>query len=172
MFDAPFFSINTKEATGMSPQQRWALEAAYHAFENAGIPMESLSGSRTAVFSTYMMDDFMTMSMRDPDQLPQQAAIGLAPMIIPNRVSWFFNLKGPSVLVETGCSSAMVAIDMACNAMRSGDADMVRLNIPLSRILPALSRLPIDLLAISRLCPFVHCISRDETRDTANIQGV
>ncbi|RWA08359.1 hypothetical protein EKO27_g6749 [Xylaria grammica] len=124
VFDAPFFTITTKEATGMNPQQRWALEAAYHAFENAGIPAESLRGSRTGVFGTYMMDDFMAISTRDPDQLPRQAATGLAPMMIPNRVSWYFGLQGPSVLVETGCSSAMVAIDMACNAMRSGDADM------------------------------------------------
>ncbi|KAI0100989.1 fatty acid synthase S-acetyltransferase [Nemania sp. FL0031] len=124
VFDAPFFSITTKEAAGMNPQQRWALEASYHAFENAGIPVESLRGSRTAVFGTYMMDDFMYMSTRDPDQLPRQATTGLAPMMIANRVSWYFCLQGPSVLVETGCSSAMVAIDMACNAMRSGDADM------------------------------------------------
>ncbi|RYC59250.1 hypothetical protein CHU98_g6953 [Xylaria longipes] len=124
VFDAPFFAITTKEATGMNPQQRWALEAAYHAFENAGIPAESLSGSHTGVFGTYMMDDFMAISTRDPDQLPRQAATGLSPMMIPNRVSWYFGLQGPSVLVETGCSSAMVAIDMACNAMRTGDADM------------------------------------------------
>ncbi|TGJ80280.1 hypothetical protein E0Z10_g8483 [Xylaria hypoxylon] len=124
VFDAPFFSITTKEAAGMNPQQRWALEASYHAFENAGMPAESLRGSRTAVFGTYMMDDFMYMSTRDPDQLPRQATTGLAPMMIANRVSWYFGLQGPSVLVETGCSSAMVAIDMACNAMRSGDADM------------------------------------------------
>ncbi|KAK5624368.1 hypothetical protein RRF57_000084 [Xylaria bambusicola] len=124
VFDAPFFSITTKEAAGMNPQQRWALEAAYHAFENSGIPTESLRGSRTAVFGTYMMDDFMYMSTRDPDQLPRQATTGLAPMMIANRVSWYFGLQGPSVLVETGCSSAMVAIDMACNAMRSDDADM------------------------------------------------
>lgn len=111
----------------MNPQQRWALEAAYHAFENAGVPAESLRGSRTGVFATYMMDDFMSISTRDPDHLPRQAATGLAPMMIANRVSWYFGLQGPSILVETGCSSAMVAIDMACHSMRSGDADMVSL---------------------------------------------
>ncbi|KAI0965030.1 fatty acid synthase S-acetyltransferase [Xylaria arbuscula] len=123
-FDAPFFSITTKEAAGMNPQQRWALEAAYHAFENAGIPAERLRGSRTGVFGAYMMDDFMAISTRDPDQVPRQAVTGLASIMIPNRVSWYFGLQGPSVLVETGCSSAMVAIDIACNSMRSGDADM------------------------------------------------
>lgn len=111
----------------MNPQQRWALEGAYHAFENAGIPAEKLRGSRTAVFATYMMDDFLAVSARDPDQLPRQSATGLAAMMIANRVSWYFGMQGPSVLVETGCSSAMVALDMACNSMRSGDADMVRI---------------------------------------------
>ncbi|KAH8889473.1 hypothetical protein GQ53DRAFT_869901 [Thozetella sp. PMI_491] len=124
VFDAPFFAITTKEAVGMSPLQRWTLEAAYHAFENAGIPAESLRGSRTGVFAAYMNDDFMAISTRDPDQLPRQAATGLAPMMIPNRISWYFGMQGPSVLVETGCSGAMVAIDMACNAMRCSDADM------------------------------------------------
>lgn len=110
----------------MDPQQRWALESAYHAFENAGIPMHSLRGSRTAVFAGLMTDDYTFMTTRDIDQGPRQAATGLSPPIIPNRISWYFGMHGPSVAVQTACSSGLVAVDMACHAMAKGDADMVR----------------------------------------------
>ncbi|KUI64108.1 Lovastatin diketide synthase LovF [Cytospora mali] len=123
VFDAPFFSITAKEAAAMDPQQRWGLEAAYHAFENAGVPSERLRGSRTGVFAAFLSDDYAKMTSRDPDQGPQQAASGMTPCIIPNRVSWYFDLQGPSLTVETACSSGMVALDVACNAMHSGDAD-------------------------------------------------
>lgn len=66
-------------------------------FQSAGIPAEKLRGSRTAVFATYMT--------RDPDQLSRQSVTGLAAMMIAKRVSWYFGMQGPSVLVETGCSS-------------------------------------------------------------------
>lgn len=107
----------------MDPQQRWILEVAYHAFENAGVPAERLRGSRTGVFAAFLSDDYAKMAARDPDRGPQQAAAGMTPCIIPNRVSWYFGLQGPSLTVETACSSSMVALDVACNAMRSGDAD-------------------------------------------------
>lgn len=125
VFDAPFFSITAKEAAAMDPQQRWVLEAAYHAFENAGVPAESLRGSRTGVVAAFLSDDYAKMTSRDPDQGPQQAASGMTPCVIPNRVSWYFGMQGPSLTVETACSSSMVALDVACNTMRSGDADQV-----------------------------------------------
>lgn len=103
----------------MDPQQRWTLEAAYHAFENAGLPAERLRGSRTGVFAAFLSDDYAKMSSRDPDRAPQQAATGMTPCVIPNRVSWYFGLRGPSLTVETACSSGMVALDVACNAMRT-----------------------------------------------------
>ncbi|KAI1087949.1 putative polyketide synthase [Rostrohypoxylon terebratum] len=124
VFDAPFFSITASEAASMDPQQRWALESAYHAFENAGIPMHNLRGSRTAVFAGLMTDDYTLMTTRDIDESPRQAATGLSPPIIPNRISWYFGMHGPSVAVQTACSSGLVAVDMACHAMARGDTDM------------------------------------------------
>jgi acyl transferase domain-containing protein len=109
----------------MDPQQRWALEAAYHAFESAGIPLSTLKGSRTAVFAGLMTEDYCLMSVRDVDRGARQAATGLSPPVVPNRISWFFDLKGPSVAVQTACSSGLVAVDGACGAMRAEDADMV-----------------------------------------------
>ncbi|PQE06756.1 polyketide synthase protein [Rutstroemia sp. NJR-2017a BBW] len=122
LFDAPFFSITPKEAAAMDPQQRMALEAAYHVFENAGIPVEKLRGSHTGVFGATMSDDYAKMMSKDSDIAPPQSVTGGAPGILPNRISWYFDLHGPSVHLDTACSSSMIAVDMACQAMRSGNA--------------------------------------------------
>ncbi|KAF5690649.1 polyketide synthase [Fusarium denticulatum] len=104
-FDAPFFSVTAKEASAMDPMQRWTLEATYHAFEKAGLPVDSLKGSRTAVFSASMLEDYSRMTAVDPDNLERTAVTGsTVSCIIPNRVS---------------CLSA---VDMACKALKSGDA--------------------------------------------------
>ncbi|KAG4264811.1 hypothetical protein FPRO03_00095 [Fusarium proliferatum] len=122
-FDAPFFSLTAKEASAMDPMQRWTLEATYHAFENAGLPLDSLKGSRTAVFSASMLQDFSRMTAVDPDNLERTAVTGsTVSCIIPNRVSWYFDLRGPSIHVNTACSSSLSAVDMACKALKSGDA--------------------------------------------------
>nr|ALQ32786.1 putative polyketide synthase [Fusarium babinda] len=130
-FDAPFFSVTAKEASAMDPMQRWTLEATYHAFENeiltvnlaAGLTMESLKGSRTAVFSASMLEDYSRMTAMDPDNLERTAVTGsTVSCIIPNRVSWYFDLRGPSIHVNTACSSSLSAVDMACKVLDSGDA--------------------------------------------------
>ncbi|KAI1399900.1 hypothetical protein F4819DRAFT_488127 [Hypoxylon fuscum] len=121
-FDAPFFTITAKEAAAMDPQQRWILETSYHAFENAGITLGSLKGSRTAVFEASMSDDYGNMFAKDPDTVPLMAATGCAASIRANRVSWHFGLLGPSMHVDTACSSSMVALDLACQSIRNGDA--------------------------------------------------
>nr|ALQ32756.1 putative polyketide synthase [Fusarium aywerte] len=122
-FDAPFFSVTAKEASTMDPMQRWTLEAAYHAFENAGLPVETLKGSRTAVFSASMLEDYSRMTAVDPDNLERTAVTGsTVSCVIPNRVSWYFDLHGPSIHVNTACSSSLSAVDMACKTIQSGDA--------------------------------------------------
>ncbi|KAF2971310.1 hypothetical protein GQX73_g2264 [Xylaria multiplex] len=121
-FDAPFFSISSQEAAAMDPQHRLALQTAYHAFENAGLPMASLKGSRTAVFAASMVDDYAKMMVKDPDKMPRAAATALGLTILPNRISWFFDLKGPSIFVDTACSGSMTALNLACQALYNGDA--------------------------------------------------
>ncbi|KAI0377960.1 hypothetical protein F5Y04DRAFT_168710 [Hypomontagnella monticulosa] len=122
-FDAPFFSLTAKEAASMDPMQRWTLEASYRAFEKAGIPVESLKGSRTAVFSASMMEDYARMAAMDPDNTERTAVTGCTvACVIPNRVSWYFDLRGPSIHVNTACSSSLSAVDMACKTLGSGDA--------------------------------------------------
>ncbi|KAF4498678.1 polyketide synthase [Fusarium agapanthi] len=89
----------------LDPMQRWTLEATYHAFENAGLPADSLKGSRTAVFSVSMLEGYSRMTAVDPENLERTAVTGsTASCIIPNRVS------------------RLSAVDMACKALKSGDA--------------------------------------------------
>ncbi|RSM05543.1 hypothetical protein CDV31_009534 [Fusarium ambrosium] len=123
LFDAPFFSVTANEAAAMEPMQRWTLETTYHAFEKAGIPVESLRGSRTAVFSASMVEDYAKMIAMDPDNAERTAVTGSSvACVIPNRISWYFDLRGPSIHVNTACSSSLSAVDMACKTIQSGDA--------------------------------------------------
>ncbi|KAF9872901.1 hypothetical protein CkaCkLH20_09764 [Colletotrichum karsti] len=121
-FDAPFFSISTKEAAALDPMQRWTLETSYRALENAGIPAEKLKGSRTGVFSASFTDDWSRMLSQDPENVERTAATGMASSLIANRVSWYFDLRGPSVHIDTACSSSLVALDMACQSLRAGES--------------------------------------------------
>ncbi|KAI4608824.1 Type I Iterative PKS [Alternaria metachromatica] len=126
-FDAAFFSITSKEAASMDPQQRWLLETSYKALENAGIPPETLAGSQTAVFAASMSDDYSRILARDPDEAPTNTATGTSPSILANRLSWYFDFKGPSIQLNTACSTSMIAMDLACHSLRSGQSSMVTL---------------------------------------------
>ncbi|RYP40552.1 hypothetical protein DL768_010620 [Monosporascus sp. mg162] len=123
-FDAPFFSITAKEAAAMDPQQRMVLETSYRAFENAGFPIEQVRGSKTAVFSASFSDDYARIVGKDPDNFPKTVVTGTALSILANRVSWYFDLLGPSIQVDTACSSSLVAVDLACQSLRNGNASM------------------------------------------------
>lgn len=123
-FDAPFFSINPQEAAVMDPQQRWALQTVYHAFENAGIPIESVKGSRTAVFGA-CSDDYSRMLTKDVDSAPRLVLTGTEASVLVGKISWYFNLAGPCLHINTACSSSLTALDYACKSMQSGDASAV-----------------------------------------------
>ncbi|KAI9687177.1 MAG: putative Hybrid PKS-NRPS biosynthetic cluster [Bathelium mastoideum] len=121
-FDAAFFRINPKEAHGMDPQQRLLLETVYEAVEAAGCPLEELEGSKTGVYVGVMTSDFNDIQMRDPETLPTYTATGLARSILSNRISYFFDLKGPSMTIDTACSSSLVALHQAVCCLGNGDA--------------------------------------------------
>ncbi|KAH7558493.1 hypothetical protein BM1_04630 [Bipolaris maydis] len=101
-FDNDFFSISGLEAKAMDPQQRLMLELAYETFENAGLTIKALEKSKTGV-------EILNS---------QQRASMLA-----NRISYFFDLRGPSMTIDTACSSTLVAIHEACSALRMGEID-------------------------------------------------
>ncbi|RFU73012.1 polyketide synthase [Trichoderma arundinaceum] len=122
-FDAPFFSVTAKEAASMDPMQRMTLETSYRAFEKAGFTTDALRGSQTAVFHASMLEDYTRIMTMDPDNVERSTITGgTVPCMVPNRISWYFDLRGPSVHVNTACSSGLVAVDMACKTLRSGDA--------------------------------------------------
>ncbi|KAH8201344.1 hypothetical protein TruAng_004512 [Truncatella angustata] len=122
VFDAPFFHVTAKEAASMDPMQRWTLETSYRAFEKAGMLLEDLKDSQTAVFSASMTEDWARMIAMDPDGAERTAITGTVASLIPNRVSYYFGLRGPSIHVDTACSAGLSAIDMACKVLRDGDA--------------------------------------------------
>ncbi|PKX89195.1 lovastatin nonaketide synthase [Aspergillus novofumigatus IBT 16806] len=122
LFDAAFFQINPKEAHGMDPQQRILLETVFEAFEAAGWPLDTIEGSPTSVYVGLMTSDFNDIQMRDPETLPTYAATGLARSILSNRISYVFDLKGPSMTIDTACSSSLVALHQAVQCVRNGDA--------------------------------------------------
>ncbi|PKK41981.1 hypothetical protein CI102_15066, partial [Trichoderma harzianum] len=122
-FDAPFFSITASEAAAMDPMQRLGLEVAYETFENAGITMQKLSGSRTAVYSGVMTADYQEIAEGDLFSLGDHPGSGTAKSILANRISWFFDLRGPSLSLDTACSSALYSLHLACQAVQAGECD-------------------------------------------------
>lgn len=123
-FDAGFFGITPTEAAAMDPAQRGVLEIAYQAFENAGIPLKRASGSATSVHTGCFTDDYKLQLLKDPEQIPKYAATGASLAMLANRLSWFFNLTGPSMNIDSACSSSGTAVDHACQLLRNRDCDM------------------------------------------------
>ncbi|KAI1502944.1 hypothetical protein F5X99DRAFT_137710 [Biscogniauxia marginata] len=121
-FDASFFNITPTEAKALDPQQRLQLENAYEALENAGITLDDVSGSSTGVFIGTSNHDYEHMLLKDPDSVPLYHAVGVSASIMANRISHFFNLRGPSVTVDTACSSSLVALHQACQSLRLGES--------------------------------------------------
>ncbi|EAW16804.1 putative hybrid NRPS/PKS enzyme [Aspergillus fischeri NRRL 181] len=106
----------------MDPQQRLLLETTYEALEAAGYSLEAMNGSKTSVHVGVMNTDFSNIQLRDSEVLPTYNATGTSISILSNRLSYFFNLKGPSVTVDTACSSSLVALHQAVQGLRAGDA--------------------------------------------------
>ncbi|KAL4875010.1 hypothetical protein BJY04DRAFT_233116 [Aspergillus karnatakaensis] len=123
-FDAAFFSISGAEVEAMDPQQRLLLETSYRAFENAGLSIDSLSGSRTAVYTGSFGHDYQGLQGNDIMTLPKFHATGTSSNMLANRVSWFFNLEGPSANVDTACSSSLMAIHLVCQSIWSKESSM------------------------------------------------
>ncbi|KAF2762994.1 hypothetical protein EJ05DRAFT_495835 [Pseudovirgaria hyperparasitica] len=124
-FDAPFFSISSQEASGMDPQQRALLETTYHALENAGIPINNIKGTNTAVYIGSAGRDFELIGSKDIEQMPTYFALGAIPSIQSNRLSWFFDLRGPSMTVDTACSGSMQCLYLGAQSLLNGECDMV-----------------------------------------------
>ncbi|MCZ7458830.1 type I polyketide synthase [Streptomyces sp. WMMC940] len=124
-FDAAFFGISPREAVVMDPQQRLLLEITWEALENAGIVAGSLDGSPTAVFVGTAREDYTSLLYRQgAAAITQHTVAGTHRGIIANRVSYALGLNGPSITVDTSQSSSLVAVHLACESLRSGEAEL------------------------------------------------
>lgn len=108
----------------MDPQQRLLLEIAYEAFENASLTPEALWSSNTGVYVGQWTNDYAENLSRDPEFPATYQTTGAGPAITSNRISYHFNLNGPSLTVDTGCSASLVALHLAVQSLRAGETEL------------------------------------------------
>ena len=161
-FDADFFGITPREADYIDPQQRLLLEVAVEALEDAGIPAESLQRSQTGVFAGASVSEYGYLGARDLGQIDAWTGTGGALSIIANRLSYYLDLRGPSLTVDTACSSSLVAVHLACQSLRTGQSELAiaaGVNLLLS---PAVTR---SLDKAGAMSPTGACHAFDATAD-------
>jgi polyketide synthase 12/epothilone polyketide synthase D len=122
-FDPEFFGISPREAAHIDPQQRLLLETAYEAMQDAGEHPGTLSPLKTGVFVGLFIHDYQHIQLDRRELLGAYTGTGTAMSIAANRISYAFDLKGPSVAVDTACSSSLVAVHLACQSIRAGESD-------------------------------------------------
>ncbi|MCP5207269.1 MAG: AMP-binding protein [Hahellaceae bacterium] len=123
-FDADFFNISPREARSMDPQQRLLLETSWEALEHANIPPSAIAGSNAGVFIGISNNDYDRIRARTLHPNDAYAGTGNAFSIAANRLSYFFDLHGPSLAIDTACSSSLVAIHQACQSLRMGESQL------------------------------------------------
>src|SRR5271157_1045520 len=123
-FDSEFFAVAKTEADNIDPQQRMALELTWEALEYARIPASSLRGQAVGVYVGSSTNDYSFLAVSDPTVAHPYAITGTSSSIIANRVSYFYDFRGPSVTVDTACSSSLVAMHLGVQALRNGEADV------------------------------------------------
>lgn len=125
-FDPHFFGISPREAECMDPQQRLLLEVSWEAFEDAGIVPSRLAGKNAGVFVGGFTLDYKIMQFGagGMDHIGAHTAVGSMMTMLSNRISYTFDLRGPSLSVDTACSSSLVAVHLACSAIENGECDL------------------------------------------------
>jgi len=161
-FDPAFFGISPREATQMDPQQRLLLELAYEAIEDAGLDAARLAGEPVGVFVGGSSWDYLNLNLGDPATTDAYSMIGITLCSLSNRISYAFDLRGPSFTVDTACSSSLVALHQACEAIRGGQVSMAMVG-GVSLLLAPQSY--IGFCAASMLSPKGRCHAFDARAD-------
>ncbi|MFQ6339670.1 amino acid adenylation domain-containing protein [Bacillus sp. AF62] len=124
-FDSAFFRISPREAMLMDPKQRIFLETVYQAIEDSGYAGNKIYGSNTGIFVGHDHSGDLKFSydslVKNADMI---AMTGTYPGILASRTSYIFNLKGPSLVIDTACSSGLVSVHLACEALKNGECNM------------------------------------------------
>ena len=123
-FDPQFFRISPLEATYLDPQQRLLLEVTWEALENAAIVPETLAGSQSGVFIGISDVDYHRLAYQSPTNLTAYVGTGNSTSIAANRLSYLFDLRGPSLSVDTACSSSLVAVHLACQSLQNQESNL------------------------------------------------
>ena len=121
-FDADFFGISPREADFLDPQQRIVLELAWEALEHAGLPPFSLRGTETGVFVAANTNDYGRRLLEDIPRTGAYAVNGTTYYGIANRISYFLDLRGPSLAVDTACAGSLTALHIACQSLKVGES--------------------------------------------------
>ncbi len=125
-FDALFFGVSPREAAAMDPQQRILMEVSWQALEDAGIDPDTLAGTETGVFvGGFMLDNKLTqLNPLNRHTITSNTAVGMTLTMLSNRISYFYDLRGPSMTIDTACSASMVALDQACHSIWNGNSQL------------------------------------------------
>ncbi|BBZ52782.1 type I polyketide synthase [Mycobacterium heidelbergense] len=122
-FDADFFNVSPREARAMDPRQRLALELTWELCEDAFVVPETLRGEQVSVYLGAMNDDYAVLTLGDTAEgLDHHSFAGISRAMIANRISYAFGLHGSSLTVDSGQSSSLVAVHLACESLRTGES--------------------------------------------------
>jgi myxalamid-type polyketide synthase MxaE and MxaD len=123
-FDATFFGISPREAPHVDPRQRLLMEIAWEALEHAGIPPDSLAGKPAGVYIASLTNDYDHLLFEDLRRAEAYSGAGTANSVLANRISYFLDLRGPSLVVDTACSGSLVALHLACEGLQRGETSL------------------------------------------------
>ncbi len=123
-FDWRTFRMLPREARAMDPQHRLLLEVAWEALEDAGLPLEEVAGTQTGVSIGIGWSDYLRLQTRNWSHIDAYTAMGNASSFAANRLSYAFDLKGPSFSLDAGCTSSLVALHLACQSLWAGETTM------------------------------------------------
>lgn len=123
-FDAKFFKISPREAEKVDPHQRLMLEVTYEAFEDAGLKLEDVWGSRTGVYAGMWSSDFEHILTNSKDDIDVYSTTGSGRYAAAGRLAYYFNLQGPTFTLDTACSTSLVAIHLASQSLHLKECDL------------------------------------------------
>ncbi|EAQ92786.1 hypothetical protein CHGG_01021 [Chaetomium globosum CBS 148.51] len=123
VFDCSFFNLTADAAAAMDPQIRMQLEVTFEALESAGITLSKAVGSNTSVYTGAFTKDYHDLQVRDSLHAARGFVTGNYAAMLANRISHFFDLRGPSTAVDTGCSTSLMGLHLACQSLRAGESD-------------------------------------------------